>query len=44
MFSIGYLDPGTGSMLLQALIGGFAGFFVFARYLWRTYVLRQHRT
>ena len=25
---LGYLDPGSGSMILQALLGGVAGFFV----------------
>jgi hypothetical protein len=33
-----YFDPGAGSVLLQALVGGSAGFFVFAKYLlnsWR---------
>ena len=26
-----YLDPGTGSMLLQFLLGGFAGLLVFGK-------------
>ncbi|MCX7385793.1 MAG: hypothetical protein NTX48_03925 [Planctomycetales bacterium] len=34
---IAYLDPGTGSMLLQAIVGGSAGLFVFVRYLWRSF-------
>jgi len=29
-----YLDPGTGSMLLQAIVGGSAGLLVFIRHLW----------
>jgi hypothetical protein len=29
-----YFDPGSGSMLLQAIVGGTAGLLVFARYLW----------
>lgn len=33
----GYLDPGTGSMLLQAIVGGSAGMLVFFRHLWRSY-------
>ena len=31
---LAYLDPGTGSLLLQASVGGFAGFWVFSRYVW----------
>ena len=34
---IAYLDPGAGSMLLQAIVGGTAGMLVFVRHLWRTY-------
>lgn len=34
---LAYLDPGTGSMLLQALVGGSAGLIVFVRHLWRTF-------
>ncbi len=30
-----YLDPGTGSMLLQVLLGGFAALGVVARLYWR---------
>ena len=29
-----YLDPGSGSMLLQALLGGFAGIAVIAKLYW----------
>jgi hypothetical protein len=29
-----YFDPGSGSLLMQALVGGIAGLVVFARYLW----------
>jgi hypothetical protein len=32
---IAYLDPGSGSMLLQALAGGVAGFAVIGRLYWR---------
>ena len=42
MLTIAYLDPGTASLLLQALVGGSAGMLVFVRYLWSTYVLRQN--
>lgn len=43
MLNFAYLDPGSGSLLLQALVGGSAGAIVFARYLWQTYVMRQHQ-
>lgn len=36
-----YLDPGTGSMLLQAIVGGSAGFYVFARHVWRSLRYRE---
>ena len=29
-----YLDPGSGSMLLQVLLGGFAGIAVIAKLYW----------
>lgn len=29
-----YFDPGSGSLILQALVGGFSGFVVLGRYLW----------
>jgi hypothetical protein len=31
---LAYLDPGSGSLILQALIGGFSGIVVLLRYLW----------
>jgi hypothetical protein len=31
-----YFDPGSGSLVLQAVVGGAAGLFVFAKYLWTT--------
>ena len=31
---LAYFDPTAGSLLLQALLGGFGGFVVFGRYLW----------
>lgn len=34
MSVIGYFDPGNGSLLMQALVGGAAGLFVLSRYLW----------
>jgi hypothetical protein len=32
---LAYLDPGAGSMILQALAGGVAGLVVFGRLYWR---------
>jgi hypothetical protein len=34
---LAYFDPGAGSLLLQALVGGGAGLLVFAKYLWESY-------
>jgi hypothetical protein len=31
---LAYFDPGSGSLLVQALVGGGAGLLVFAKYLW----------
>lgn len=31
---LAYFDPGSGSLLLQVLVGGGAGLLVFGRYLW----------
>jgi len=36
ILTFGYLDPGTGSMLLQAIVGGGAGIVVLVRHFWRT--------
>jgi hypothetical protein len=37
-----YFDPGSGSLLVQALVGGAAGLVVFARYWWdRAALIRQ---
>jgi hypothetical protein len=33
-----YLDPGSGSMLLQLLLGGVAGISVLARLYWRRFL------
>lgn len=30
-----YLDPGSGSMMLQLLLGGLAGLFVMVKLYWR---------
>lgn len=42
MVLLGYLDPGTGSMLLQLLVGGIAAIGVAAKFYWRR-VLRLLR-
>ena len=34
-FVVGYLDAGSGSMILQALAGGFAGLAVVSKLYWR---------
>ncbi len=34
---LAYLDPGAGSMLLQAIVGGSAGLMVLVRHLFRTW-------
>jgi hypothetical protein len=31
---LAYFDPGSGSMLLQIILGGGAGVVVFGKYLW----------
>lgn len=36
ILTFAYLDPGTGSMLLQAIVGGGAGIMVLVRHFWRT--------
>lgn len=33
---LAYFDPGSGSLLLQVLLGGAAGLLVFVKYLWGT--------
>ena len=39
-YLIAYFDPSAGSLLLQALVGGFGGIVVLGRYLWMQ--LRGH--
>jgi hypothetical protein len=34
-----YLDPGTGSMILQVLLGGFAGLALVGRLYWRRFLV-----
>jgi hypothetical protein len=31
-----YFDPGPGSLILQAIVGGGAGLVVFGKYLWNS--------
>jgi hypothetical protein len=40
---LAYFDPGSGSLLVQALAGGAAGLLVFGKYLWDTYAPRFGR-
>lgn len=40
---LAYMDPGTGSMLLQLLVGGTAGLAVFGRHLWQSLTERFQR-
>jgi hypothetical protein len=32
---LAYFDPGSGSLLMQLLLGGIGGFVVFGQSLWR---------
>jgi hypothetical protein len=45
---LAYFDPGAGSLLMQALVGGLGGFAVLGRYLWSQWVhrapLQVHQT
>jgi hypothetical protein len=36
-----YLDAGTGSMILQAIMGGFAGLMVLTRLAWQSFCSRS---
>jgi len=37
-FVLAYFDPSAGSLLLQALVGGFSGIVVVGRYLWMQFI------
>lgn len=37
---LGYFDPGSGSLLVQAIVGGTAGLLVFGKYLWDTFSMK----
>lgn len=38
---LAYLDPGSGSLILQALVGGLSGLVVLGRYLWTQFLGRK---
>jgi hypothetical protein len=38
-----YLDAGTGSIMLQALMGGFAGLMVLSRVIWQSLLSRRSK-
>jgi hypothetical protein len=43
---LSYLDPGTGSMLMAAFVGGFAGVFVLVKMYWHRFLgvfSKKHR-
>jgi hypothetical protein len=33
---LAYFDPGPGSLLMQAIVGGAGGLIVFGKYLWNS--------
>jgi hypothetical protein len=33
---LAYFDPGSGSLLVQAIVGGAGGLIVFGKYLWNS--------
>ena len=39
---LAYFDPGSGSLVLQAVVGGTAGLLVFGRCLWSLVADRCH--
>ena len=39
---LGYLDPGSGSMLLQILLGGAVGFIVIVKLYWNNILTLLH--
>jgi hypothetical protein len=40
---LGYFDPGSGSLILQVIVGGSAGLLVFAKYVWESVVSKYSR-
>lgn len=41
---LAYFDPGSGSLVMQVIVGGAAGLIVFAKYLWDTLLSRRAGT
>jgi hypothetical protein len=41
---LAYLDPGAGSLLLQALVAGGGGVLVFCRHLWKSFRAAPQRS
>jgi hypothetical protein len=37
---LAYFDPGSGSLLVQAIVGGLAGLAVLGKYLWNAFADR----
>jgi hypothetical protein len=35
---ISYFDPGAGSLILQLLVGGSAGFLIFLKYVFKRFI------
>lgn len=42
--ALAYLDPGTGSMVLQLLLGGIGGIIVIVKMYWERILMFFHRT
>jgi hypothetical protein len=40
---LAYLDAGTGSILLQALMGGMAGIMVLSKFAWQSLLHRRSK-
>jgi hypothetical protein len=40
---LAYFDPGSGSLLVQAIVGGLAGMTVFGKYMWNAFTDRSRR-
>lgn len=40
--AFGYIDPGSGSLILQAIVGGVAAAVVFGKFWWRRFLEFVH--
>jgi hypothetical protein len=40
--AFGYIDPGTGSLILQSIVGGVAAAVVFGKFWWRRFLEFVH--